>query len=393
MKFTHPPHKLQHTDNPLLQIFKSPPRRTARLIAFTLFCTPVSAAHADPVDWVNLFIGTGSGPIGYGGTMPFVTPPFGMTDWTAQTRQNKLGGVSYKYEDTTISGFMGTHQPAIWMGDYGYVTLMPEVDSLRIGPEDRKLPFTHHDEIARPDYYSVSMDAGGTRRIRAEMTATERCAYLRFTFPANASSTIIVEASRPGISGFADVDVAKQEITGYNPDRTDSNLGPMKLPNFKGYLVIQFRKPFNDSGTYGPTLQEPELATGAYAKFKTTEGEVVEARVATSFISMEQARQNLKIEMPVWDFDGVRGALRATWNEKLGRVAVEGATEDQRKIVYTGCITRCSTLVSFQSRAVTTAPSMAPCTKASRTPPTPFGTHFVLSIAYSLCSLRSESTA
>ena len=62
--------------------------------------------------------------------MPFVTPPFGMTDWTAQTRQNKLGGVSYKYEDTTISGFMGTHQPAIWMGDYGYVTLMPEVESL-----------------------------------------------------------------------------------------------------------------------------------------------------------------------------------------------------------------------------------------------------------------------
>jgi predicted alpha-1,2-mannosidase len=336
MKTLHPSHELQHTCNPLLRIFKSLPHRTARLIAFGLFCTTVAAAQADPVDWVNLFIGTGSAPIGYGGTMPFVTPPFGMTDWTAQTRQNKLGGVSYKYEDTTISGFMGTHQPAIWMGDYGYVTLMPEVDDLKTSPEDRKLPFTHHDEIARPDYYSVLMDAGGSRRIRTEMTATERCAYLRFTFPTDASSTVIVEASRPGIAGFAHVDAAAQEITGYNPDRTDSNLGPMALPNFKGYFVVQFRKAFSDSGTYGPTAQQPGLPTGAYAKFKTTEGEVVEARVATSFISIEQARQNLKTEIPAWDFDTVRRALRATWNEKLGRVAVEGATEDQRKIVYTG---------------------------------------------------------
>jgi predicted alpha-1,2-mannosidase len=336
MKTWHPPNKLQHICNLLLRIFNSLPRRTARLIAFALFCTSVSVAHADPVDSVNLFIGTGSGPIGYGGTMPFVTPPFGMTDWTAQTRQNKLGGVSYKYEDTTISGFMGTHQPAIWMGDYGYVTLMPEVDDLKTSPEDRKLPFTHHNEIARPDYYSVLMDAGGSRRIRTEMTATERCAYLRFTFPANASSTVIVEASRPGIAGFAHVDATAQEITGYNPDRMDSNLGPMKLPNFKGYFVIQFRKPFIDSGTYEPTSQQPGVATGAYAKFKTTEGEVVEARVATSFISIEQARQNLKTEIPAWDFDAVRSALRATWNEKLGRVTVESATEDQRKIVYTG---------------------------------------------------------
>src|ERR1700679_2375379 len=97
----------------------------------------------DAVDRVNPFIGTGSGKIGYGGTMPFVTPPFGMTDWTPQTRQNKLSVVSYKYEDTAISGFIGTHQPAIWMGDYGYVTLMPEIDTLKTSPEARKLSFVH----------------------------------------------------------------------------------------------------------------------------------------------------------------------------------------------------------------------------------------------------------
>ena len=310
--------------------------RTASLLALIFWCGATCVAQKDPVDWVNLYIGTGSGPIGYGGTMPFVTPPFGMTDWTAQTRQNKLSVVSYKYEDTDISGFIGTHQPAIWMGDYGYVTLMPEVDSLKTTPEERKLPFTHADETVRPDYYSVRMNAGGSRRIRTEMTATERCAYMRFTFPANASSIVMVEASRPGIAGFAHVDAAAQEVTGYNPDRMDANLGPMKLPNFKGYFVVQFHKAFSDSGTYGPSAQQPGLATGAYAKFKTTEGEVVEARVGTSFISVEQARQNLKAEIPAWDFEAVRNTLRKAWNEKLGRVTVEGATDDQRRIVYTG---------------------------------------------------------
>src|ERR1700728_3680605 len=136
-----------------------------------------SAAASDlnettPVDWVNTFIGTGGGGVDYGGTMPFVTTPFGMTNWTAQTRQNRISVSSYAYEDTYIQGFIGTHQPAIWMGDYGYVTLMPEIDRVKTSPEERKLVFSHADEVARPDYYSVSMQAGGSRRIRTEMTAT-----------------------------------------------------------------------------------------------------------------------------------------------------------------------------------------------------------------------------
>jgi hypothetical protein len=113
-------HKLQQTKNYILSIVGALSFRAAPSIAFVFLGATASTAQTDPVDWVNLFIGTGSGPIGYGGTMPFVTPPFGMTDWTPQTRQNKLSVVSYKYEDTDISGFIGTHQPAIWMGDYGY---------------------------------------------------------------------------------------------------------------------------------------------------------------------------------------------------------------------------------------------------------------------------------
>jgi predicted alpha-1,2-mannosidase len=293
-------------------------------------------AHADPLSWVNVHIGSGSGPIGYGGTMPFVTPPFGMTDWTPQTRQNRVGGTSYKYEDSTITGFMGTHQPAIWMGDYGYVTLMPELDDLKVNPTERQLPFLHKDETARPDYYSVTMDAGASRKIRTEMTASERCSLMRFTFPQNPSATVMVEASRPHVAGYVHVDAAKHEIVGYNPDRMDSGLGPLRLANFKGYFVVQFRQPFSSSGTQHPTSQEPGLGTVAYARFKTRQDEVIEAKVGTSFISIDKARQNLEAEIPGWSFDATRKKLRGLWNEKLSRVSVDGCTEDQRKIVYTG---------------------------------------------------------
>ena len=113
---------------------------------------PVRAADTPssgrtPVDWVNPYIGTAGGGNEYGGTMPLVTTPFGMTNWTAQTRQNRISVTSYAYEDSTISGFIGTHQPAIWMGDFGYVTIVPEIGDIKTTPEARQLKFAHADEI------------------------------------------------------------------------------------------------------------------------------------------------------------------------------------------------------------------------------------------------------
>src|SRR5579884_1324208 len=156
-----------------------------------------------PVDSVNPYIGTAGPGSDYGGTMPLVTTPFGMTNWTAQTRQNKISVSSYNYGDTTISGFIGTHQPAIWMGDYGYIVLMPEVGELRTSPDSRRLAFSHSDETARPDYYAVSLRTENGARIHTEMTATERCAYLRFRFPDAGAARVLVEISRPGIAGSA----------------------------------------------------------------------------------------------------------------------------------------------------------------------------------------------
>ncbi|WP_213807757.1 GH92 family glycosyl hydrolase [Granulicella sp. dw_53] len=302
-------------------------------VIVSLFSTIGYAYARDAASYVNPLIGTQKSTIGYGGTMPFVSPPFGMTNWTPQTRQNKISITSYNYDDPTISGFMGTHQPAIWMGDYGYVTLMPQTGVLRTTPDSRKLPYQHSTEVARPDYYGVSLDAGGGRTIRAEMTATERCAMLRFRFPKGGVARVLVETSRPGIAGFAAVDAQSHEITGYNPHRMDAHLGPYKLPNFKGYFVIQFQRAPQELKTYGMEDDAAGSARGGYAEFEP--GETVLVHVGTSFLSLDEARANLKREMPEWNFDVVRQRLRATWNEKLNRIQVDGTTDKEKRRLYT----------------------------------------------------------
>src|SRR5882724_8873899 len=167
-----------------------------RLLVCLLSASALIAAPRDPVTYVNPLIGTQKSKIGYGGTMPFVSPPFAMTNWTPQTRQNKISITSYEYDDKAITGFMGTHQPAIWMGDYGYITLMPQVGGeLRTTPEARALAFSHTDETSKPDYYAVSLRTAEGARIRAEMTATERCALLRFQFPEAGVPRVLVEIS------------------------------------------------------------------------------------------------------------------------------------------------------------------------------------------------------
>src|SRR5262245_38569576 len=196
-----------------------------RLLICLLFSFTLLAAQRDPLAYVNPLIGTLKSKIGYGGTMPFVSPPFAMTNWTAQTRQNKISVTSYEYDDPSITGFIGTHQPAIWMGDYGYVTLIPQVGELRTTPESRALPFSHRDETARADSYAVSLRTADGQQIRVEMTATERCAFLRFRFPSNGVARVIVEASRPGFAGTAAVDPKTGEISGANPHRMDAHLG------------------------------------------------------------------------------------------------------------------------------------------------------------------------
>src|SRR2546430_4583573 len=172
---------------------------------------------------------------------------------------------------------------------YGYVTLTPEVDDIKTVAATRRLPFSRSDEITSPDYYSVLMDAGASRQIRTEITATDHCGFLRFTFPAHSRASVVVEATRTGIMGFVRIDPAAREIVGYNPDRMDTYLTDIRLPNFKGYFVVRFNKAFAAHGVYtgeaiqsgGATAQAPNV--GAYVTFDTSTERVVEATVGTSF--------------------------------------------------------------------------------------------------------------
>jgi len=304
-----------------------------RLLVCFLFAGALVASERDPLGSVNPLIGTQKSKIGYGGTMPFVSPPFAMTNWTPQTRQNKISITSYEYDDKAISGFIGTHQPAIWMGDYSYITLMPQVGELRTTPDGRQMAFSHSDETAKPDYYAVGLRSAEGSRVGAEMTATERCALLRFRFPSAGAARVLVEMSRPGVPGFAAVDPKTGEITGFNPHRMDAHLGPHKLPNFKGYFVVQFRQAPQNAGTYGLEKEDASASRGAFAEFRP--GEFVEVRVGTSFLSVDQARANLRQEIPDWNFDAVRAKLHSAWAEQLGRLEWEGATDRERTRLYT----------------------------------------------------------
>ena len=302
-----------------------------------------TSLQASNLDYVNPYIGSdGKSNTEYGGMMPFVVPPFGMTSWTAQTRQNKISRTSYHYRDSMISGFIGTHQSAIWMGDFGYVTVMPQLDWIKTSPDARKLPFSHANETTTPYYYSVVMDAGADRTIRTEVTATERCALLRITYPECKTSSLVMEATRPGIAGFAAVDPATREMTGYNPDRMDAHLTTLKLPNLKGYFVVQISKPFQTCGTYlADVVGEGQLSAtgnnaGSFASFATTANEVVTVKIGTSYISIDQARANMTAELGDSDFATTMNRLKNIWTEKLDLFAIEGGSRDDLVQFYTG---------------------------------------------------------
>ncbi|MGB5498372.1 MAG: GH92 family glycosyl hydrolase [Maribacter sp.] len=325
---------------------------TFLIILFLTGIQNLSAQEKLAVDYVDPLIGTPKAGfkegLDGGGTMPCVGTPFAMTNFVVQTRENKISEMPYVYEDNHIKGFMATHQPTVWMGDYGYVSVMPQLGKLRLLPNHRALPFSHKKEVSKPNYYSVTMQ-DGNREIKGEIAATSRCGILQFTFPESDEAHIIVQGTnitenKKAFQGYLKIDEEKGEITGYNPERMSSHLGP-ELTNFKGYFIIQFDKTFESFGTWNSFRTEPDIVKlgkeqygarmGGYISFKTKKNEKIKVKIATSFISIEQARKNLEIEIPHWDFEQVVQTTRDVWQNNLSRIAIKGATEDQQSIFYT----------------------------------------------------------
>lgn len=288
-------------------------------------------------DIPNPLIGTRQILFFHGRTTPFVTPPFGMTHWTPATRVSRIRVLNYHYDDKKILGFKGSHKPAKWMGDYGHVMLMPGNGEVKTLPDERKLRFSHKKENAKAYRYSVELKAEQNKRIQVDMTATERCGFLRFTFPEGSEPFVLIEASEhPDFGGWVKIDTIKKEIIGYNSDRNSAITGP-ELPGFKGYFVIRFEKEFAEVGVWSEdakqvsSLENSGKHIGAWIRPTT---QIVLAKVGTSFISIEQARDNLEREIPHFDFEKTEAETRSVWEKYLHRVEVEGGTEDQRSIFY-----------------------------------------------------------
>lgn len=302
---------------------------TACLIACSLM-----AEAKDWTQYVNPLMGTQSSfELSTGNTYPAIARPWGMNFWTPQT--GKMGdGWQYTYTANKIRGFKQTHQPSPWINDYGQFSIMPVTGKLEFDEEKRASWFSHKGEIATPSYYKVYL---AEHDVVTEMTPTERAVLFRFTFPENEHSYIVVDAFDKG--SYVKVIPEENKIIGY----TTRNSGGVP-ENFKNYFVIEFDKPFTYKGTFADKkLEEGNLEqkadhTGAIIGFSTRKGEIVHARIASSFISFEQAAQNLK-ELGNDSFEQLAQKGNDAWNNVLGKIEVEGGNLDQYCTFYS-CLYR-----------------------------------------------------
>ncbi|MCS2352788.1 GH92 family glycosyl hydrolase [Bacteroides fragilis] len=300
-------------------------------------CLIACSLMAEAKDWpqyVNPLMGTQSSfELSTGNTYPAIARPWGMNFWTPQT--GKMGdGWQYTYTANKIRGFKQTHQPSPWINDYGQFSIMPVTGKLEFDEEKRASWFSHKGEIATPSYYKVYL---AEHDVVTEMTPTERAVLFRFTFPENEHSYIVVDAFDKG--SYVKVIPEENKIIGY----TTRNSGGVP-ENFKNYFVIEFDKPFTYKGTFADKkLEEGNLEqkadhTGAIIGFSTRKGEIVHARIASSFISFEQAAQNLK-ELGNDSFEQLAQKGNDAWNNVLGKIEVEGGNLDQYRTFYS-CLYR-----------------------------------------------------
>ena len=287
-----------------------------------------------PVDQVNTLMGTDSEfKLSTGNTYPAIALPWGMNFWTPQT--NKMGdGWVYGYHAYKIQGFKQTHQPSPWINDYGQFSLFPLTGDLKIAGEERASWFSHKAEVAKPHYYSVYL---ADYDVTTEITPTERAAMFRFTFPENEKSWVLIDAFDKG--SYIKIIPSENKIIGY----TTRNSGGVPQ-NFRNYFVVVFDKSFAESQVWSGKEIVPgksELQAdhaGAAIRFVTKQGEKVHARVASSFISYEQAEINMK-ELGNNTFDQVCQEGKDIWNKELSRITVEGGTSDQIRTFYS-CLYR-----------------------------------------------------
>jgi predicted alpha-1,2-mannosidase len=314
-----------------LKLRRSSRRRVVAILAVVVLGCAYAKAELPPlVQYVNTLQGTNSTfELSRGNTFPATARPFGMHMWTPQTGRNG-DGWKYQYTRDTIRGFQQSHQCSPWSNDYAVFSLMPVVGPLVVNEDARAARFRREDEVARPHYYRVRLESG----VVAEMTATERCAYLRFTFPADEDAFLVFD----GYTERCNVKIEPEDRRLVGHVKNGRNLPR----NFRNHFVIEFDQPIVGQGTWEHetgsidvrSLEVHGQKVGAIVKFAP--GAVVQVKVGSSYISREQAELNLDREFEeIGSFDDAVAASEEAWNRHLSKVVVQGASDADKATFYT----------------------------------------------------------
>ena len=311
-------------------------RKTLTLLSLMVVSMASHAIKVDQrnaADFVNPLVGTESeNELSTGNTYPAIAMPWGMNFWVAQT--GKMGdGWQYTYTAKKIRGLKQTHQPSPWINDYGQFSLMATVGEPVFDEGKRASWFSHKAEVATPYYYSVYL---ADYDVTAEVCPTERAALMSFVFPETSQANIVIDAFDKG--SYIKVLPAERKIVGYST----RNSGGVP-DNFRNYFVIEFDHDFAATctvldGKMVSTNEQTGNHAGAIVTFKTQRGEKVQARVASSFISAEQAELNLK-ELGNADMATLKQQGRDRWNRVLGKIEVEDENIDHLRTFYS-CLYR-----------------------------------------------------
>lgn len=272
-------------------------------------------------------------------TIPAVGLPFGMTQYTPQTRLSETKcQPPYFYQDNVINGFRATH----WLSgsctqDYGSFTVMPITGRLKTSAERYGTKFSHKDEITAPHYYKVSLPA---YQLDAEFTATLRAGMMQFTANKADSLYLLIMPNSDQAQGFVKVDLQNGEVWGYNPaHRIYQGWG--KPAGFSGYFYVKIDRAAGTSGTFsGDTILKTNTVKdrkdiGAYLGFKVNKGDQLRIRIGTSFSSLEGAKANLQAEISNWDFKALVAKNNQVWQKSLGQIQVATPVLKDKRIFYT----------------------------------------------------------
>lgn len=263
-----------------------------------------------------------SGGFSRGNNFPATAVPHGFNFWTPVTNASSLSWL-YDYARAnnadnlpTIQAFSASHEPSPWMGDRQTFQVMPSAASGTpdTGRGARELAFRHENETARPYYYGVRFENG----LKTEMAPTDHAAALRFSYPGDDASVLFDNVTdQAGLTLDKDAGV----ITGYSDVKSGLSTGATRL-----FVYGVFDRPVTEGSSSG---------VKGYLRFDAGSDRTVTLRLATSLISLDQAKDNLRQEIPDGtSFEQVRDRARGQWDRLLGKVEVEGATQDQLTTLY-----------------------------------------------------------